>query len=101
MMPAGTPLRPGMPMPQDPEIDVTEIPPELASFLNTLDEFAHAPQPLPPPEHPLYVPLFFRQMNGFRGTPVFQSAPLNPGAKRKASLAVPTPRKLRFVSSRG
>src|SRR5258707_701933 len=47
---------------------------------STLDELAHAPQPLPPPEHPLHVPLFFHQMNGFRGTPVFQSAPLNPGA---------------------
>jgi plastocyanin len=57
----------------------TEIPPELAPYLNSLDELAHAPQPLPPPEHPLHVPLFFHQMNGFRGTPVFQSAPLNPG----------------------
>ena len=69
----------GMPMAPGPAIDVTEIPPELAPYLATLDELAHAPQPLPPPDHPLHVPLFFHQMNGFRGTPVFQSAPLNPG----------------------
>jgi FtsP/CotA-like multicopper oxidase with cupredoxin domain len=69
----------GMPIAQGPAIDVTEIPPELATYLATLDELAHAPQPLPPPEQLLHVPLFFHQMNGFRGTPVFQSAPLNPG----------------------
>jgi len=78
-MPAMMTMPRGMPMGQGPAIDVTEIPPELASYLNSLDERAHAPQPLPPPEHPLHVPLFFHQMNGFRGTPVFQSAPLNPG----------------------
>src|SRR6266851_3795186 len=74
---AGMPMP--VPTPQGPAIDVAEIPAELASYLNTLDELAHAPQPLPPPEHPLHVPLFFHQMNGFRGTPVFQSAPLNSG----------------------
>lgn len=58
-----------------PNLD--EIPPELAPYLSTLDELAHAPQPFPPREHLLHVPLFFHQMNGFRGTPVFASAPLN------------------------
>jgi plastocyanin len=55
-------------------------PPELAPYLATLDELAHAPQPLPDPGHRLHVPLFFHQMSGFRDTPVFQSAPLNVGA---------------------
>jgi plastocyanin len=55
------------------------VPPELVPYLATLDELAHAPQPLPSREHRLHVPLFFHQMNGFRDTPVFQSAPLNPG----------------------
>lgn len=60
-------------------IDLDETPPALVPFLATLEEYAHAPQPLPPPDHMLHVPLFFHQMSGARGTPVFQSAPLNPG----------------------
>jgi plastocyanin len=60
-------------------IDLEETPPALVPYLATLDELAHAPQPPPPPEHLLHVPLFFHQMSGARGTPVFQSAPLNPG----------------------
>lgn len=51
----------------------------VAPFLATLDELAHAPQPLPDDEL-LHVPLFFHQMSGYRDTPVFQSAPLNAGA---------------------
>ena len=31
-------------------------------------------------EHMLHVPLFFHVMSGTRATPVFQSAPLNPGS---------------------
>ncbi len=58
---------------------LSETPAELFPYLVTLDELAHAPQPLPPREHVLHVPLFFHQMSGFRGTPVFQSAPLNVG----------------------
>jgi hypothetical protein len=58
---------------------VPETPPELLRFLVTLDELAHAPQPLPPREHRLHVPLFLHQMSGSRESPVFQSAPLNPG----------------------
>jgi len=75
-----------MPMPggtQPPRhghgLDLGEVPPELVSYLATLDEFAHAPQPFPPHQHLLHVPLFFHQMSGARGTPVFQSAPLNVG----------------------
>jgi len=75
-----------MPMPgggqmqgQGHGLDLSEVPPEVVSYLVTLDELAHAPQPLPLREHVLHVPLFFHQMSGFRGTPVFQSAPLNPG----------------------
>src|SRR6266481_6982009 len=60
-------------------LDLSDVPPEVATYLVTLDELAHAPQPLPSREHPLHVPLFFHQMSGLRGTPVFQSAPLNPG----------------------
>lgn len=52
-------------------------PPDLLPYLVTLDELAHAPQPLPPREHVLHVPLFLHQMSGVRGTPIFQSAPLN------------------------
>ena len=60
-------------------INLEETPPALVPCLATLDELAHAPQPPPPPEHLLHVPLFFHLMSGARGTPVFQSAPLNPG----------------------
>src|SRR5207248_5792347 len=60
-------------------LELSEVPPELVPYLATLDELAHAPQPLPPREHTLHVPLFFHQMSGFRGTPVFESAPLNVG----------------------
>ncbi|MHB8503379.1 MAG: galactose oxidase-like domain-containing protein [Candidatus Acidiferrales bacterium] len=64
----------------DRRIELSETPVELFPYLVALDEMAHTPQPLPPREHPLHVPLFFHQMSGFRGAPVFQSAPLNPGA---------------------
>src|SRR6266516_4320661 len=67
-----------MPM-QAQSVALSETPAELFPYLVTLDELAHAPQPPPPREHMLHVPLFFHQMNGFRGTPVFQSAPLNVG----------------------
>jgi plastocyanin len=53
---------------------------ELAPYLSTLDELAHAPQPLPDRDDLLHVPLFFHQMSGYRDTPVFQSGPLNKGA---------------------
>jgi plastocyanin len=80
---AATPM-PGpmpMPMPMPGPVPAVEQPPAvLAPYLATLDELAHAPQPLPEPGHLLHVPLFFHQMNGFRDTPVFQSAPLNVGA---------------------
>src|SRR5262245_66690699 len=68
----------GGPMPGQP-VGRSETPAELFPYLVALDELAHAPQPLPPREHLLHVPLFFHQMSGFRGTPVFQSAPVNPG----------------------
>jgi FtsP/CotA-like multicopper oxidase with cupredoxin domain len=61
-------------------LDLTDVPPEVGTYLAALDEIAHAPQPLPSHEHPLHVPLFFHQMSGARGSPVFQSAPLNLGA---------------------
>jgi plastocyanin len=67
-----------LPMPGH-RIELSETPAELFPYLVALDELAHAPQPLPPREHLLHVSLFFHQMNGFRGAPVFQSAPLNPG----------------------
>jgi plastocyanin len=61
-------------------IDLGEVPDALVPYLAALEEFAHAPQPLPERERLLHVPLFFHVMSGARGTPVFQSAPLNPGA---------------------
>lgn len=60
-------------------LDLSDVPPELVNYIVTLDELAHAPQPHPPQKHLLHVPLFFHQMSGSRGTPVFQSAPLNIG----------------------
>ena len=79
------PISMRMSMPQPPTsrhthgMDLSEVPQALVPYLATLDELAHAPQPLPAPEHTLHVPLFFHMMSGARGTPVFQSAPLNPG----------------------
>lgn len=64
---------------RDPRVELGETPVELFPYLVALDEMAHAPQPLPSRDHLLHVPLFFHQMSGFRGAPVFQSAPLNPG----------------------
>lgn len=60
-------------------LDLSAVPPELVGYVVSLDELAHAPQPLPKHDQLLHVPLFFHQMSGTRGTPVFQSAPLNPG----------------------
>ena len=81
-MPAMGPMPVPGAMPKAPPArgpDLAQFPPELVPYLVTLDELAHAPQPLPPREHLLHVPLFFHQMSGARGTPVFESAPLNPG----------------------
>jgi plastocyanin len=61
-------------------------PPQLDPYLATLDELAHAPQPLPGSDDLLHVPLFFHQMSGYRDTPVFQSAPLNPGTSYASSV---------------
>jgi len=71
-------------------VDPNDIPDELAPFLSILDEVAHAPQPPPPAEHQLYVPLFFHEMNGPRTTPIFGSAPLKPsGSYVSPSFTVP------------
>jgi FtsP/CotA-like multicopper oxidase with cupredoxin domain len=75
-MPGPMPMAGGGCLPKP--VQDAETPVELFPYLVALDELAHAPQPLPPREHALHVPLFFHQMSGFRGTPVFQSAPLNP-----------------------
>ena len=60
-------------------MDLSEVPPALVPFVVTLDELAHSPQPTPPREHTLHVPLFFHQMSGSRGTPVFQLPPMTVG----------------------
>ncbi len=62
-------------------VHLEPTPPELFPYLVALEELAHAPQPLPPRDRLLHVPLFFHQMSGFRAAPVFQSAPLNPGGQ--------------------
>ncbi len=79
-----------MPMPgNDPGL--AGIPAELVPYLATLDELAHAEQPLPEREHLLHVPFFFHQMTGVRGTPVFQSAPLITGVGCDQPGAAPAP----------
>ena len=72
----------GMPMSPPSESlgsGLAEVPHELVPFTALLDELAHAPQPTPKREDVLHVPLFLHQMAGYRTTPVFESAPLNPG----------------------
>jgi FtsP/CotA-like multicopper oxidase with cupredoxin domain len=61
-------------------MNLDEVPTELVPYLSVLDEIAHAPMPLPPRGHTLHVPLFLSFMSGARSTPLFQSAPLNPGS---------------------
>jgi plastocyanin len=78
-MPGGMPMGGRPPIQGQGTVSLSETPAELFPYLVTLDELAHAPQPHPPHDHLLHVPLFFHQMSGFRGTPVFQSAPLNVG----------------------
>lgn len=82
MMPIGSM---SMPM-SEPQVtgathamDLSAVPESLVPYLATLDELAHSEQPLPEREHILHVPLFFHVMSGMRGTPVFQSTPLNAG----------------------
>jgi plastocyanin len=79
-----------MPMPgsmprQGHGMDFGDLPAEIVPYVVTLDELAHAPQPIPDRDHVLHVPLFLHQMSGTRSTPVFQSAPLNPGASFTSS----------------
>jgi plastocyanin len=70
--------------------DLSAVPDELVPFLATLDELAHAPQPLPDPDALLHVPLFFHQMSGARSTPVFASPPLNaPGGTFPFTFTLP------------
>lgn len=85
--PGGMPAATEMAMPAGPAapahihgIDLTGVPAELVPYVVTLDELSHSPQPAPKEDQLLHVPLFFHQMSGSRATPVFQSAPLNPGA---------------------
>ncbi len=79
-MPMPMPMAGGGQMADTHGLNLNELPPQIVPYLVTLDELAHAPHPLPARDHMLHVPLFFHQMSGTRGTPVFQSAPLNPGA---------------------
>jgi FtsP/CotA-like multicopper oxidase with cupredoxin domain len=76
----------GMPMPggaggmtMGHGMDLSEVPDALVPFVVTLDELAHSPHPPPPKEDTLHVPLFFHQMSGSRGTPVFQLPPMTVG----------------------
>ena len=90
--PAAAPPMPGMAMPMPGmampaaapavlppgghHLDLSEVPEELVPFLVTLDELAHAGHSPPERDELLHVPLFFHQMSGARGAPVFQSAPI-------------------------
>jgi plastocyanin len=63
-------------------------PPELATYLTTLDELAHAPQPVPAPEQLLHVPLFVHRLSGARATPVFHSGPMVAGGGHTSEFTV-------------
>lgn len=78
-VPMAMPMRGPRPMGAMHGMDLADVPEVLIPYLTTLDEIAHAPHPLPHHDHTLHVPLFFHVMSGMRGTPVFQSAPLNAG----------------------
>lgn len=61
-------------------VDLSGLPDDLVPYIVLLDELAHSGSArLLPKEEVLHVPLFFHMMSGARGTPVFQSAPVNPG----------------------
>jgi plastocyanin len=96
-MPMGVPM-PAMPMPMpmpmgggghEHGVDLDELPPELVPAVATLEELAHASQRMPHRHDVLHVPLFFHQMSGLRGSPVFQSAPLNPGQVYEMTFTIP------------
>ena len=98
-MPMGVPM-PAMPMPMpmpmpmggaghEHGVDLDELPSELVPAVATLEELAHASQRMPHPRDVLHVPLFFHQMSGLRGSPVFQSAPLNPGQVYEMTFTIP------------
>jgi FtsP/CotA-like multicopper oxidase with cupredoxin domain len=71
-------------------VDIAELPPELVAAVSTLEELAHAGgHPHPDPKETLHVPLFFHQMSGMRGSPVFRSAPLDPGQHYEATFTIP------------
>jgi plastocyanin len=83
----------GMPMPapvvaQVPpgahHLDLSSVPTELVSYLVALDELVHAGHAPPHKDELLHVPLFFHQMSGSRGAPVFQTPPINVGASAQS-----------------
>jgi FtsP/CotA-like multicopper oxidase with cupredoxin domain len=88
LMPGGIPMGGQLQM-QGQGAERSETPAELFPYLITLDELAHAPQPPPPRDHLLHVPLFFHQMSGFRAMPVFQSPPLNVGGSYSSVFTLP------------
>ena len=94
-MPMPAPAQPigGMPMAMPGVhthgVDLAELPAELVPAVTTLEELAHAGHALPKPRDLLHVPLFFHQMSGLRGIPVFQSAPFNPGQTYEATFTIP------------
>ncbi len=89
----GMPMPMPMPMPMGGGhthgVDIAELPPELVPAVATLEEMAHAGIEHPGKDVVLHVPLFFHQMSGIRGTPVFQSAPLNPGQFYEFKFTIP------------
>jgi FtsP/CotA-like multicopper oxidase with cupredoxin domain len=70
-------------------VDLAELPAELVPAVTTLEELAHAGHELPKPGDVLHVPLFFHQMSGLRGIPVFQSPPFGPGQTYEATFTIP------------
>jgi Galactose oxidase-like, Early set domain/Multicopper oxidase len=89
---AAVPMPMPMPMPggHTHGVDLAELPAELVPAVSTLEELAHGgAHQHPGPDALLHVPLFFHQMSGMRGSPVFQSPPLNPGQFYEAKFTIP------------
>jgi plastocyanin len=88
--PAPMPMPMPMPAGHKHGVDLAELPPALVPAVVTLEELAHAGgHPMPGPKEVLHVPLFFHQMSGMRGSPVFQSPPFPPGQSYQTMFTIP------------
>jgi Multicopper oxidase len=67
--------------------DLSDVPEPFRPFIVLLDEIARVPRHEVSSKRrkTLHVPMFLHQMSGARGTPVFQSAPLNLTIRRSST----------------